>query len=398
MPSPVPPQPPALPSRDHIARPGATRRGLLKLFGAGGVAVAGATALVGCSSREAQDGRKTTPGSSTSGFTVMDQRGSEVSFDGPVSRIATTVIPAPSILAAVDGGVGRIIGINESTLLANKQGIFGEMFPESKTTPTVSGSDFVPNVESLLSLKPDVVIQWGDMGDEVIAPLENAGFKVIGLTYGTQEKLETWISLFGKLIGKEQRATDLVSWMHTEKSAVSALVRAHQTAPQNVLYLRSAADGWTSYNGSGYMNYCTELVGGVNPAKDLKAAAPQVSTEQILEWDPDVILLSAFDEKPPATLYSDPRLSGVRAVRDRRVYKIPLGGYRWDPPCCESPLMWRWMAQILHPSAAARNGLRAHIGQTFDRLYGYRISPAQIDDVLRFDLNARSTGHDGFRA
>ncbi|MEU0685546.1 ABC transporter substrate-binding protein [Streptomyces uncialis] len=397
MSAPVPPLPDGSPAHDRTAPPGASRRRLLKLFGAGGAAVAGGAALVGCSSRAPQD-TKGTAKSAAAGFTVTDQRGVEVSFDGPVSRIATTVIPSPSILAAVAGGVDRIVGINESTLLANKQGIFGEMFPASRRTRTVSGSDFVPNVETLLSLEPDVVIQWGDMGDEVVAPLENAGFKVIGLTYGTQEKLETWISLFGTLTGEDKRADRLVSWMHTERDEVGTLVRAHQGKPQKVLYLRAAADGWTSYNGSGYMNFCTELVGGVNPAKDLKAASPQVSTEQILEWDPDVVLLSAFDEKPPSALYDDARLAGVRAVRDRRVYKIPLGGYRWDPPCCESPLMWRWMAQVLHPSAAARNGLRAHITRTFDRLYGYRISPAQIDDVLRFDLNSGSAGHDGFRA
>ncbi|WP_445398048.1 ABC transporter substrate-binding protein [Streptomyces sp. LE64] len=397
MPDPVPPLLDGSAARSGTSRRGSSRRGVLKLLGASGAAVATGTVLVGCSSREEQDAKGAVR-SGSSGFTVTDQRGVEVSFDGPVSRIATTVIPSPSILAAVDGGVDRIVGINESTLVANKQGIFGEMFPASRKTRTVSGSDFVPNVETLLSLKPDVVIQWGDMGDEVIAPLENAGFKVIGLTYGTQEKLETWISLFGRITGNEDRAADLVSWMHAEKTAVGALVRGKGRPGQKVLYLRAAADGWTSYNGSGYMNFCTELVGGVNPAKDLKAASPQVSTEQILAWDPDVILLSAFDEKPPAALYADARLSRVRAVRDRRVYKIPLGGYRWDPPCAESPLMWRWMAQVLHPSTAAANGLRAQLTRTFDRLYDYRISAAQVDEVLRLDLNARSAGHDGFRA
>ncbi|MFD5557103.1 ABC transporter substrate-binding protein [Streptomyces sp. NPDC127068] len=397
MPAPVPPLPNGSPAHHGSTRRSTDRRGLLKLLGAGGVAVAAGGALAGCSSRDVQDGKGAAP-SGSAGFTVTDQRGVKVSFDGPVSKIATTVIPSPSILAAVDGGVDRIVGINESTLVANKQGIFGEMFPASTKTRTVSGSDFVPNVETLLSLKPDVVIQWGDMGDEVIAPLENAGFKVIGLTYGTQEKLETWISLFGKLTGNESRADDLVSWMHAEKTAVSALVRGQQRTGQKVLYLRAAADGWTSYNGSGYMNFCTELVGGVNPAKDLKAASPQVSTEQILEWDPDVILLSAFDEKPPAALYGDPKLARVRAVRDRRVYKIPLGGYRWDPPCAESPLMWRWMTQVLYPSTARAGGLRAQLTGAFDRLYGYRISAAQVDDVLRLDLNSRSSGHDGFRA
>ncbi|GAA3994223.1 hypothetical protein GCM10022384_47230 [Streptomyces marokkonensis] len=107
---------------------------------------------------------------STAGFTIVDQRGKRVSFDGPVERIATAIIPSPSMIAAVDDSHDRIAGINESTLQANKGGVFGTLFPESRKTTTIAGADFVPTVETTLSLEPDVVIQWGDMGDEVNAP------------------------------------------------------------------------------------------------------------------------------------------------------------------------------------------------------------------------------------
>uniref|UniRef100_A0AAU1LZV7 ABC transporter substrate-binding protein n=1 Tax=Streptomyces sp. NBC_00148 TaxID=2903626 RepID=A0AAU1LZV7_9ACTN len=380
------------------ARPSSppTRRTVLRGFGAGSLALGGAGLLGACSSREAQDAKA---GSAGAGFTITDQRGKKVSFDGPVERIATAIIPSPSMLAAVDGRYDRIVGINESTLTANRQGVFGTLFPASKTTTTIAGADFVPNVETIMKLKPDVVLQWGDMGDEVIAPLENAGLKVIGLTYGTQEMMETWITIFGTLLGKKERASTLLDRMHDEDTAVRALVEQYRASTaQKVLYLKAASDGFTTATGSDYMTHWTELAGGTNVAHGLSADAPQVSTEQILAWDPDVILLSAFDEKAPADLFADKALSPVRAVRDRRVYKVPLGGYRWDPPCCESPLMWRWAAQILNPRTASRNGLRERIKETFDLLYGYDISAAETDQVLRLDLNAKSAGYDGFRA
>ncbi|MEV6161383.1 ABC transporter substrate-binding protein [Streptomyces sp. NPDC052052] len=335
---------------------------------------------------------------SGAGFTVTDQRGKKITFDGPVQRIATAIIPSPSMIAAVDGSYDHIVGINESTLTANKQGIFGTLFPKSKKTTTIAGADFIPNVETIVGLKPDVVIQWGDMGDDVIAPLENAGFKVIGLTYGTQAMMETWIKIFGQLLGKEERSTELLDWMHSEDKAVRALVKPYAKKKQKVLYLRTAADGWTTATGSDYVTHWTTIAGGVNVASDISADAPQVSVEQILAWDPEVILLSAFDDATPADIYADKKLADVRAVRDRRVYKVPLGGYRWDPPCCESPLMWRWVAQILHPELASRNGLRTRIKDTFDRLYGYAISAAQTDEVLRMDMNAKSASYAGFRA
>ncbi|MGW3955072.1 ABC transporter substrate-binding protein [Streptomyces sp. NPDC004752] len=373
-----------------------SRRAVLRGLGGGALAVAGAGALGACSSRETKDTH--TAGATDAGFTITDQRGKKVTFDGPVRRIATTIIPAPSMIAAVDGSYDRVVGINESTLQANKQGIFGTLFPGSKKTATIAGADFVPNVETVVGIEPDVVIQWGDKGDEVIAPLENAGFKVIGLTYGTQQQLETWIKIFGSLLGKEKRATDLLDWMHTEDKAVRALVAPYAKKQQKVLYLRTAADGWTTATGSDYVTHWTEIAGGTNVAHDVSAGSPQVSAEQILAWDPDVVLLSGFDDAAPADIYANKKLADVRAVRERRVYKVPLGGYRWDPPCCESPLMWRWVAQVLHPELATRIGLRSRIKDSFDRLYGYDISRAETDGVLHMDLNAKSSGYDGFRA
>lgn len=374
-----------------------TRRTVLRGLGAGAAAVGGAGLLGACSSREVQDAAASA--SPAAGFTITDQRGKKISFDGPVKRIATAIIPSPSMLAAVDGSYTHIVGINESTVTANREGIFGTIFPESKKTTTIAGADFVPNVETVMGLEPDVVLQWADMGDEIIKPLEAAGLKVVGLTYGTQKMMETWVTFFGKLLGKDERAAGLLDWMNEEDAAVAKLVKPYLAAGrQKVLYLRASADGFTTAGGSDYVTHWTELAGGTNVAADVSADAPQVSTEQIIAWDPEVIFLSAFDEKAPADIYADTSLSTVRAVRDRRVYKVPLGGYRWDPPCCESPLMWRWVAQVLHPEIAARNGLREKIRSTFTMLYGYDISAARTDDVLRLDLNTKSTGYAAFRA
>ncbi|MFI8305290.1 ABC transporter substrate-binding protein [Streptomyces sp. NPDC085927] len=384
--------------------PHTPRRTVLRGLGVGAAALAGAGALGACSSREAVEGDAAAASGdgdgagAGAGFTLTDQRGKKTAFDGPVRRIATAIIPSPSMIAAVDGSYDRLVGINESTLQANKEGIFGTLFPTSRKTATIAGSDFVPNVETIAGLKPDVVIQWGDMGDEVIAPLENAGFKVIGLTYGTQEMMETWIRIFGTLLGKQDRSTEILDWMHDEDAAVRELVAPYAKKKQKVLYLRTASDGWTTATGSDYVTHWTGIAGGVNVAHDVSADAPQVSVEQILAWDPEVILLSAFDEAEPAGVYGNKKLADVRAVRERRVYKVPLGGYRWDPPCCESPLMWRWAAQVLHPELATRNGLRARVKDTFDRLYGYRISAAETDEVLRTKLNTKSAGYAGFRA
>lgn len=100
-----------------------SRRTALRGIGAGAFALAGAGALGACSSREAAAGKA--DAADTSGFTITDQRGKKVAFDGPVERIATAIIPSPLMIAAVDGSYDRIVGINESTLKVNKEGIQG---------------------------------------------------------------------------------------------------------------------------------------------------------------------------------------------------------------------------------------------------------------------------------
>lgn len=368
---------------------GPSRRAILGGAGLGLLTLAASA----CSSRDTVAAGGGTS-SSPAGFTVTDMRGVEVSFDAPVTRIATTVIPSPSMLAAVDGGYGKIVGINESTLQANRQGLFGEIFPDSKNTTTVSPSSFTPNIETLTELEPDVVFQWADQGDGLVEPLENAGFKTVCLLYGTQEYLETWVNLFAAILGKPERGAEIVDWMHRDIARLQGELTG--AAPVRVVHLGQSGDGYSASNKSSYMHYWMELAGGRNMAADNLSAENTVSAEQLIEWDPEIITLGGFDQRTPAEVYADKSLSSVTAVRNRRVYKAPLGGYRWEVPCAESPLMWQWAAELFHPERTGHN-LRAAMKEKISYLYGYEISEEQIDAALRLDLNGDSVGYDVFR-
>jgi iron complex transport system substrate-binding protein len=352
----------------------------------------GALALTaGCSTREAQ----TEEAAATGALSIVDQRGETVTLDGPADKVAFTVMPAPSIFAAVDRGYDRIVGINQSTLVANRGGMFATMFPGSADSAVVAGNDFVPNVETLLHLDPDVVVQWGDRGSEVTAPIEAAGFPVVGLKYGTQDDLEQWITLFAQIAGKPERGQQLIDWQRTEQTEMRAQVAARTTPRPRAMILSRTGDTYSTTSAKGYDGFQFDLVGADLVTKGFVSESGQVGPEQILAWNPEVILLSGFDQSTPADIYADPRLAGVRAVQNKRVYKTPLGGYRWQVPGAESPLMWQWMHQVLYP--AARDGqFRAEIRAAFDDLFAYRISDDEIDQVLRFDLNKDAAGYDQF--
>ncbi|QHG84015.1 ABC transporter substrate-binding protein [Rhodococcus rhodochrous] len=346
----------------------------------------------GCSSRDTQEADASTTGDAV---TIVDQRGETITLDGPAEKVAFTVMPAPSIFAAVDRSYDRIVGINQSTLVANQGGMFATMFPGSAESTTVAGSDFVPNVETLLELDPDVVVQWGDRGPDVVEPIESAGFPVVGLEYGTQEDLETWITLFAQIAGKPERGEELVAWQRAEIEEMREKVAGQDAPRPRAMILSRNGDAYSTTSATGYDGFQFDLVGADLVTEGFVSDSGQVSPEQILAWDPEVIMLSGFDQSTPADIYADPRLASVSAVQNRRVYKTPLGGYRWQVPSAESPLMWDWMFRILYPqeqSGEFRDDIRA----AFDDLFAYEISEDEIDQVLRFDLNRDAASYDQF--
>ncbi|MCF8587872.1 ABC transporter substrate-binding protein [Gordonia liuliyuniae] len=355
--------------------------------------IAAVALTAGCSSRDAVT---TDDSAGSSALTIVDQRGKTITLDGPADKVAFTVMPAPAIFAAVDRSYDRIVGINESTLTANRGGMFATMFPGSAESPVVAGNDFVPNVETLLQLDPDVVVQWGDRGTGVTEPIEAAGMPVVGLEYGTQEDLENWITLFAQIAGKPERGTELVGWQHAEIAKMRDRVAKQSGERPRAMILSKTGDTYSTTTADGYDGFQFDLVGADLVTDGFVSDSGQVNAEQILAWNPEVIMLSGFDTSTPADIYADSRLAGTSAVKNKRVYKTPLGGYRWQVPSAESPLMWQWMNQILYPTE--RNGeLRTQMRDAFDDLFAYDISEDEIDQVLRLDMNGDAADYDQFR-
>ncbi|WP_214369952.1 ABC transporter substrate-binding protein [Pseudonocardia sp. H11422] len=364
---------------------GVSRRSVLR----GALAVTALPALAACGQAGPAD-PATTPR-----LTVTDLAGETLTLDGPARRVVTIPLPAASMVVAVHGGPDVLVGMNAASLTAMRSSYLGEVHPQLLALPSdVAGSDFSPSIESILRLSPDVVIQWGNRSSGIIEPLRNAGLQVAQLTYGTQEDLEGAALLYGRLLGRQDRAERMVTGMRERLRAVRTQTPDLGTARPTVLYLRTAERSLTVGGGASYNHFVIDLAGGVNPAADIPAEQAEVDLERILAWDPDIILLGTFDAATPAALYANPALDSVRAVRERRVYKIPVGGYRWDPPSQESPLMWRWLAGLVHGTGAP--GLRAEVAAEYEFLYGRAPTDAQLDTILQARLNAGSAGYATF--
>ncbi|MGH3496033.1 MAG: ABC transporter substrate-binding protein [Nocardioidaceae bacterium] len=362
-----------------------SRRSLFK----GAAAVGGATLLAGCG----QSGGSPTA-TSPRAITVTDQRGKTIAFDGPVKRVVTLPMPAAAMLISVDKTSQHLVGMHDASWTAMKDGIMGTMFPDAlKIEHDVADSSFAPNVESILALQPDVVVQWADQGSGIIAPMENAGLKVVGMTYGTQQDLDVWISLFAKMLGIPQRGHAMLTRINSDLTRAKAVGSGRPSPGPSILYFFQLSSGLQVAGRNTYNDFYISMIGGTNPAASDQGVQGTgtvgVDIEQVLAWDPDIVLIGNFDTAMPDDIYHDAVWQGTSAVKSRRVYKVPLGGYRWDPPGQESPLMWQWLSRIAFPHGQDR-ALRKEIVDYYRFLYGYTPSSTQLDQILWMDVNRKS--------
>lgn len=306
-------------------------------------------------------------------------------------------MPAAALFIAVDGSPEHLVGMHAGSKEAIRQGILGEIFPQAATIASdVAQSGFTPNVEAVLALQPDVVLQWAT-SDDLISPLENAGLKVIGLNYGAQQDLESWITLMGQLVGKPERAAQMIDWQHQVKAEIEGVMASVPAGERpRILYFNRFSEGLRVAGEGTYNDFYIAMVGGVHAAAGLSGFA-DINDEQLLAWDPEFILIGNFDDATPEDVYARPLWQDVSAVKNRRVYKVPLGGYRWDPPNQESPLMWRWLATLIQPERFDFD-LRADIKEAYRFLYDYELSEAQIDVILQQDLNREAALYERFAA
>jgi len=332
---------------------------------------------------------------------ITDQRDRTITLDGEVERVVTIPIPAASVFIAVDGGTDRLVGMHQLSKTAIKGRILERFYPDSLAIPSNipgKGFSFVPNVEELLALEPDLVFQWGHLNDDIIDPLVNAGLDVALIRIGKEEFTRKWLTMMGAMTGKSDKAVAMIDW----RDEVMAEVRA-ATADIDVedrprtLYFMNYLSKLRVAGGKSYNNFYIDLAGGKNVADDLGMFA-EVGIEQILEWDPEVILLNGFEAKlSPQDIYDNELLADLSAVKNRRVYKMPLGGYRWDPPNQESPLTWLWLSMVLHPEKFDWD-MAARINDSYEFIYGQSVNADDVANILRMDMNADAANYDIFVA
>jgi iron complex transport system substrate-binding protein len=111
----------------------------------------------------------------------------------------------------------------------------------------------------------------------------------------------------------------------------------------------------------------------------------RVSLEQILLWNPEVIVTqdAAFARR----VLSDPLWRGIAAVRERRVHCAPALPFGWldGPPGINRLIGVRWLLERLHPGHPALRALEPFpeaVRRFYQSFYGASLAPQEVRRLL----------------
>ena len=269
---------------------------------------------------------------------------------------------------------------------ANRPQECAYMLPDVCARPEVgrvTGRGNTANLETVLALKPDLILDVGSTNETFVslaARVQDQTGIPYALLDGRFVALTTAYRKLGQLIGRQATAEDLADYASRTLTAISeriANVKAEQRP--RVYYARGPRGLVTGLGGS--INVETIELIGCNVAGSTSGGLANVSIEQVLLWNPDVII--TIDLEFANTVRSDPSWASVKAVRDNRVHlspKMPFGWVDFPPGPNRLIGLW-WLAKILYPERFPED-LRVLTRDFYARFYHLTPTDEQIDQVL----------------
>jgi iron complex transport system substrate-binding protein len=258
------------------------------------------------------------------------------------ARRVVSIIPATTeMLFAMSAG-DRLVAV----------GTYDRFPPDVDRLPRV-GALLDPDVERIITLRPDLVILYGTQAD-LRAQLDRAGIPYYPYVHRGLGDISDTIRSLGARVGMSRQADSLAAHLEQQLAAIRTRV-AGRPRPKTLLVFGREPGTLRNINSSGgvgFLHDMLDVAGGDDVFGDVKQQAVTTSTEMVLARAPDVIIELNYarnQRAAAADVRSWNALSSVPAVRNRRVYV--LEGEEFVVPGPRVGIATERLSRALHPTA-----------------------------------------------
>lgn len=269
------------------------------------VALGGVTACIGNNTPNGGEARE-----------VVDDLGRHVWIPAQPERIVSLAPSNTEILFAL--GVGdKVVGVTE----------YCDYPPEVIGKERVGGYDDI-DVEKVLELEPDLVLAEDIHTTNVVPSLEQLNIPVVVIVPHNLEEIISSVEFIGDITASQSKASEIAADMQQRIQAVTATLSDSDDRP-SVLYVLWWGEGGIMSAGSNTpIDELIHLAGGVSISHNDSHGNPTIgwptlNLEDVISADPEVIIVDLGDGGTSLhNIGTEPRLSGVSAVANGRIYGI----------------------------------------------------------------------------
>ena len=247
--------------------------------------------------------------------------------------------------------------------------------------------------EEFIAAEPDVVIESIDEGgDGDLSTVEERQEKfgtipVVAVKDTTNvEKVGESISFMGNVVGAEDKANQLNDFNNKYLDIVHDRASKLSDSDKKTVYYAYGDDGLqTSPSGSTH-GQLIDLVGGKNVANSLNqgntTSGVQVSIEQVISWNPDVIITN--DQEFYNSVYNDSNWAHIKAVQNKDVYVSPQSPFKWfDRPVGANMIIGvPWTAKVIYPEDYSDINMVDATKEFYSNFYHFDLSDDDAKEIL----------------
>jgi len=312
--------------------------------------------------------------------TATDSAGRAVAVPARVERVFAAGPPAAIVLYTLAPEL--LIGWPRPNTREERE----FLLPDIGSRPEVgriTGRGNTANLEVVLALKPDLILDIGSVAPTFVSLADRVQDQT-GIPYalldGRFDGAASAYRIIGALIGRPEPATALARYAEETTTTITGRIAAipRERRPR-VYYARGPRGLETGLGGA--INVETIELLAQNVAGATRGGLTAVSVEQVLLWNPDVVI--TIDRDFAANVYSDRAWAPVAAVRARRVHLSPMLPFGWVdfPPSVNRLIGLWWLAKILYPDLFPED-LRSLTRDFYRRFYHIALGDVQIERVL----------------
>lgn len=253
------------------------------------------------------------------------------------------------------------------------------------------GKDSVGNLETIIKAHPDVLISMGDPLAQTSALRVQEQIHIpVYILDGTLDRLPETYGKAAELLGSEERAALLANECRKTLQEIKDKVGAIPPAKRRRYYYAEGLKGLETEPAGSAHSEALNFAGGINVAATEEQKGyghSPVSIEQVLQWNPDIIVTGYDHSSSPGQFYrsvgSDPRWSHVDAVRRHEIFEAPQYPYSWidRPPSVNRMIGIKWLANLFYPDVF-RYDMRSETRSFYATFYQVQLSDTQLDQLL----------------